>query len=71
MMHAAKFMGVGLSLDPTGHMEVSMAAELVAAWAGEGRLKGALQLGMAIPSSASEPAALEARAVLYASVAKA
>ena len=34
MMHAAKFMGVGLSLDPTGHMEVSMVAELVAAWTG-------------------------------------
>eukprot|EP00966_Prymnesium_polylepis_P307708 7110970-Prymnesium_polylepis.1 len=49
-----------------------MASQLVAAWAGEGRLQGALQLGMAVPSAAaSERAALDARATLYASVAKA
>eukprot|EP00966_Prymnesium_polylepis_P251425 5812976-Prymnesium_polylepis.2 len=71
-MHAGKFIGVGLSIDPTGVMEVGVAAELVAAWAGERPLKGALELGMAIPSAtASEQAALDARAVLYASVAKA
>ena len=72
LSRAAKLGGLGIALDPTGTVEGPVAAELVAAWAGERRLAPALATAFAIPpAQAGEQAARDAALVLRASVGEA